>query len=127
MKRRGVRADIGRMKGDGGGMTMFMSALSVLTGAGDFEAGGEAGPQLEQLLDLDETDEVGEGRSAGKGPEVDVKAEVIDAVEASDVIEDVDLGRVSGRLGRSPKVNLALEPVGNGLMRTGDSVLRKSR
>jgi hypothetical protein len=107
---------------------MFMSAFfSVLIGAGkDAEAGGEAGSQL-QLLDLDETEEVGDGRSAGMAPEVDVNEEEVEAVEARDMIEEVDLGRVSGRLGRSPKVNLVLAPVGSGLIRTGDSVFRKSR
>lgn len=122
MKRRGVRADIGRIKGDGGGMDM---AISTLAGAGEVVLGGDMGcSQLQQLLALEERfEEVGDGLSAGIGPEVEVaeSVEAVEVVEVMEVVEYVEDGRFS------PKVNLVLAPEGRGLMSTGDSVLRKSR
>jgi hypothetical protein len=72
--------------------------------------------QVQQLLDLDVAgDEV--DVFAGAGPEVDVK----EALEADDVTEAMEVGRFPS------KTNLELVPVDMGLIRTGDSVLRKSR
>lgn len=100
-------------------------AISALVGGGEVVVGGDMGcSQLQQLLALEErVEDVGEGLSAGMGPDVEVvesleAAEVVDVVEAIEYVED-------GRF--SPKVNLVLAPVGRGLMSTGDSVLRKSR
>src|SRR6266702_7842195 len=121
MKRRGVRADVGCAKGEGG----MDIAISTLVGAGEVVVGGDMGcSQLQQLLALEErVEDVGEGLSAGMGPDVEVvesleAAEVVEVVEVEvvEVVEYVEDGRFS------PKVNLLLAPVDRGLMSTGDSV-----
>jgi len=125
MERRGVRADVGRTKGVGGGMDI---AVSALVGEGRALVRGDMGcSQLQQLLALEErVEDVGEGLSAGMGPDVEVAesleaAEVVEVVDVVEAIEYVEDGRFS------PKVNLVLAPVDRGLMSTGESVLRKSR
>jgi hypothetical protein len=70
---------------------------------------------LQQLLALDEAGDAGEILLAGA--EVEVK----EVLEADDVTEAMDVGRLPS------KTNLELVPVDMGLMRTGESVLRKSR
>lgn len=55
--------------------------------------------------------------SLSAGPDVDVK----EVLEADEVTEAMDVGRLPS------KRNVVLVPVDNGLMRTGDRVLRKSR
>lgn len=66
-----------------------------------------ASPRL-QLLDREVA-----GESLSAGPDVDVK----EALDADDVTE----------VGRPSKTNLVLVPVDMGLMKAGESVLRKSR
>lgn len=71
--------------------------------------------QLQQLLDLDVA---GDGAAVfSAGPEVEVK----EALEADEVTDAIEVGRLPS------KTNLELVPVDMGLMRTGESVLRKSR
>jgi hypothetical protein len=106
MYRRGVRADCGRVKGDGGGMVMV--CVLILVGGADIGGSSFAGSQRLQLLDLEVA-----GDSLSAGPEVDVN----ELLEAVDVIE----------VGRPSKTNLVLVPVDIGLMKAGDRVLRKSR
>ena len=120
-----MRADVGRTKGVGGGMDI---AISVLVGEGRALVRGDMGcSQLQQLLALEErVEDVGEGLSAGMGPDVEVAesleaAEVVEVVDVVEAIEYVEDGRFS------PKVNLVLAPVDRGLISTGESVLRKSR
>jgi hypothetical protein len=106
-----VRADCGRVNGDGGGI---VTVLTLVRGA---VLGGSSLPwsQLQQLLALDEAGDRGEFLSAGA--EVEVK----EVLEADDVTEAMEVGRLPS------KTNLVLVPVGIGLMMAGDSVLRKSR
>lgn len=109
MYSRGVRADCGRVKGDGGGMVM----VCVLIFAGGADIGTSsltsslASLRL-QLLDLEVA-----GDSLSAGPDVVVE----EPLEAEDVTE----------VGRPSKTNLVLVPVDIGLMKAGDNVLRKSR
>lgn len=91
-----------------------MVTVSTLASGADLGGSGLEGSQLQQLLALEEAGDAGEALSAG--PEVDVN----EALEADDVTEAMEVGRPS-------KTNLELVPVAIGLIRTGDSVLRKSR
>lgn len=84
--------------------------------------GGSCFSQLQQLLDLDEPGDDGAVLSAG----ADVAwHEVLEAEDTADVIEVVDAVE-TGRLPAS-NLNCELVPVANGLISTGDNVLRKSR
>jgi hypothetical protein len=77
--------------------------------------------QLQQLLDLDEPGEVGEALSAGAEVAVHEMLEAEEAADVTDVVDAVETGRLPSNL------NVELVPVANGLISTGDSVLRKSR
>lgn len=103
MSRRGVRADMGRTKGDGGGMVTRISVGAVFAASPALvsSGGGEA---------LDEAGEAG--------------LSAADEVEVKVVADDADDVRDVG--GLSSKVNLVLVPVGMGLMRAGERALRKS-
>lgn len=105
MYRRGVRADCGRVKGDGGGMETIWS----LVGGADMGGSSRDLSHRLQLLDLDVA-----GESLSTGAEVEVK----DALDAAEVTE-------TGRL--PSKTNRELVPVDMGLVRTGDRFLRNSR
>lgn len=124
MKRRGVRADMGRTNGERGGMVMFISDLAE--GGEEIVVGGDLGwSQLQQLLALEEWfEEVGDGLSAGTAPEVDIMEEALEAVEVVEVIEATEAAE---EVRLSPKLNFELVPVARGLISTGDRVLRKSR
>jgi hypothetical protein len=91
--------------------------VTVSTCASGAVFGGScfAWSQLQQLLALDEAGDAGEFLSAG------ADVEVKDALEADEVTEAMEVGRLPS------KTNWVLVPVGMGLMSTGDSVLRKSR
>lgn len=71
--------------------------------------------QLQQLLAREVAGDDGVVLSAG--PDVDVH----DALDADDVTDAIEVGRLPSN------TNLELLPVDMGLIRTGDSVLRKSR
>ena len=103
-----MRADCGRVKGDGGGIVMIW----VLIFVGGADIGTSSFVSFVslrlQLLDLEVA-----GESLSTGPDVDVK----EPLEADDVTD----------VGRPSKMNLVLVPVDIGLMKAGDNVLRKSK
>lgn len=101
-----------------------MLTVSMLAGTLDLDLGRGSGAVLGgsclaasqlQLLSRDEGAEVGEGLSMSEV--VDVR----ELDEADEVTEAIEVGRLAS------KTNLAAVPVGIGLIRTGDRVLRKSR
>lgn len=102
-------------------LVTVLAALALLTLLSGLVMGAVLGgsdlewSQLQQLLALEDTGEAGDVLSAGA--DVDVN----EALEADDVTEAMDVGRLPS------KTNLVLLEVGMGLMRTGDKVLRKSR
>lgn len=86
-----------------------MVCTFVFVGGADIGGSSLAGSPRLRLLDLDVA-----GESLSAGADVDVK----EALDADDVTE----------VGRFPsKTNLVLVPVDMGLMKAGESVLRKSR
>lgn len=104
-----MRADCGRVKGDGGGMVIV--CVLIFVGGADIGTSSLISSLRSlrlQLLDLDVA-----GESLSPGPEVDVE----EPLDTDDVTE----------VGRPSKTNLVLVPVDMGLMKAGDSVLRKSR
>lgn len=105
MYKRGVRADCGRVNGEGGGIVTICS----LVGGADIGGSSLGWSQRLQLLDLDVA-----GDSFSTGADVDVK-EPLDADEVTD----------TGRL--PSKTKRELVPVDMGLVSTGDSVFRNSR
>lgn len=122
MRRRGVRADMGRTKGDGGGMVTRISvadAGAVFAASLDVEASLDLAPSVDLAESLeaegDEACEVaGDAGFSVAAEEVEVKV----------VADEADEVREVG--GLSSKVNLVLAPVGSGLMSTGERALRKS-
>lgn len=105
MYNRGVRADCGRLNGDGGGI---VTVWSLVRGA---DIGGSSldWSHRLQLLDLEDA-----GESLLTGAEVEVN----DALEADEVTE-------TGRL--PSKTKRELVPVDMGLVRTGDMLFKNSR
>lgn len=97
-----------------------MLTVSMLAGSLGLDSGAVLGgscfaaSQL-QLLSREEGADVGEGLSMGP------LVEVNEVVELDEVTEAIEVGRLAS------KTNLVLDPVGMGLMRTGERVLRKSR
>lgn len=120
MYRRGVRADCGLVKGEGGGIVTVLAFVggADIGGSGCCSLSGEeeGAPslrsQLQQLLSLEDGGEV-----LSAGAEVGVKF----PLDMDDVTEAMEFGRLAS------KTNLELVPDGMGLTSTGDSVLRKSR
>jgi hypothetical protein len=107
MYSRGVRADAGRVNGDGGGIETIWS----LVGGADI-GGSSLSPDRSHRLQLLDLEVAGESLSAGA--EVDVK-------EALDAAEVTEMGLLLS------KTNRELVPVDIGLVRTGDRFLRNSR
>ena len=96
-------------------LTVSMLAGTVALGNGAVLGGSCLAASQWQLLSRDDGADVGERLSAREA--VDVR----ELDEADEVTEAIEVGRLAS------KTNLAGDPVGMGLMRTGDRVLRKSR
>lgn len=104
-----MRADCGRVKGDGGGIVIV--CVLIFVGGADMGISSLASSFVSlrlQLLDLEVA-----GESLSPGPEVDMN----EPLDADDVTE----------VGRPSKTNLVLVPVDIGLMKAGDNVFRKSK
>lgn len=94
----------------------------ILVGGADIGMGGSM-PLVSrlQLLDLDEDAELLSFSFSAFSVGAEVAEEVVEVVEAADVTDVCEVDRLAS------KTNLVLVPVGSGLMRAGESVLRKSR
>lgn len=119
-----MRADDGRLKGEGGGMVTVCS-FGCSLGSGAVMGGSFADSwgsclmwsQLLQLLALEVAGVDVTDLSLSAGPDVKVK----EPLDADEVTEAIEVGLLPWN------TNFSLVPVDIGLMRTGDRVLRKSR
>lgn len=92
----------------------------IFVGGADMGIGGSmaVGSRL-QLLDLDEDTELLSFSFSAFSVGAEVTDEVLEVVDATDVTDVWEVDRLAS------KTNFV--PVGNGLMRAGESVFRKSR